>query len=253
MRNLLKFLAVVALVMPLAGQAQIKNSRHDLSSSNSTSGAVKATSVDQVCIFCHVPHNAQTTLALWNRKNPTSTYTWTDSINNGKTSQGTTLPTTAAQFSANGSLRCLSCHDGSIALGDVMNMGGSATTIAITDQASRTSGGKIVGTSPYDIGVGGDLRKNHPVGVPFPGQTGTTAPVGANQYYGATNTGCSTNSGGGCVNNGTAGKALPLYLNSGNALQIECASCHEPHNTANGTFLRASNAGSALCLTCHQK
>lgn len=34
---------------------------------------------------------------------------------------------------------------------------------------------------------------------------------------------------------------------------IECATCHDPHNPANGSFLRKSNRGSALCFTCHDK
>jgi predicted CXXCH cytochrome family protein len=33
---------------------------------------------------------------------------------------------------------------------------------------------------------------------------------------------------------------------------VECASCHDPH-TENATFLRISNAGSAVCLACHTK
>ena len=34
---------------------------------------------------------------------------------------------------------------------------------------------------------------------------------------------------------------------------VECASCHDPHTPNNGTFLRVSNAGSGLCLSCHVK
>jgi predicted CXXCH cytochrome family protein len=36
--------------------------------------------------------------------------------------------------------------------------------------------------------------------------------------------------------------------------QVECASCHDVHNTANNTsLLTINNAASALCLTCHDK
>lgn len=41
---------------------------------------------------------------------------------------------------------------------------------------------------------------------------------------------------------------IPLY----NA-KVECASCHNVHSNTNGSFLRASNASSALCLKCHIK
>ena len=34
---------------------------------------------------------------------------------------------------------------------------------------------------------------------------------------------------------------------------VECASCHDPHQAANPTFLRIPNTGSQLCLTCHVK
>ena len=33
---------------------------------------------------------------------------------------------------------------------------------------------------------------------------------------------------------------------------VECASCHDPHSN-NSTFLRVTNTGSAVCLTCHAK
>jgi predicted CXXCH cytochrome family protein len=33
--------------------------------------------------------------------------------------------------------------------------------------------------------------------------------------------------------------------------QMECSSCHFPHQDSNWYFLVASNAGSSLCLTCH--
>jgi predicted CXXCH cytochrome family protein len=34
---------------------------------------------------------------------------------------------------------------------------------------------------------------------------------------------------------------------------VECASCHDAHTPNNGTFLRVSNNGSGLCLSCHVK
>jgi len=34
---------------------------------------------------------------------------------------------------------------------------------------------------------------------------------------------------------------------------VECASCHDPHTPNNGTFLRVSNQGSGMCLSCHVK
>lgn len=50
---------------------------------------------------------------------------------------------------------------------------------------------------------------------------------------------------------------LPLYgheveLGGGKIPHVECASCHDPHSESRA-FLRIGNAGSRLCLTCHDK
>ncbi|MBI2362927.1 MAG: cytochrome c3 family protein, partial [Elusimicrobia bacterium] len=47
-----------------------------------------------------------------------------------------------------------------------------------------------------------------------------------------------------------AGDAVKVY---GETNRVECGSCHDPHDNQNGKFLVKSNAGAALCLTCHQK
>ena len=44
----------------------------------------------------------------------------------------------------------------------------------------------------------------------------------------------------------TAG--LKLY---GTTNTMQCASCHNPHDNTISKFLRKSNAGSGLCITCH--
>lgn len=48
---------------------------------------------------------------------------------------------------------------------------------------------------------------------------------------------------------------LPLYARpgaNGEVPYIECSSCHDPHLPSK-LFLRVSNEGSRLCLTCHDK
>lgn len=48
---------------------------------------------------------------------------------------------------------------------------------------------------------------------------------------------------------------LPLYARpvaSAEVPFVECSSCHDPH-TSSRLFLRVDNAGSRLCLTCHDK
>ncbi len=91
--------------------------------------------------------------------------------------------------------------------------------------------------------AGGDLKGNHPVGIPYP-------------YNGVRNT----------YNGSTTGVNTPLAeyrpiptkvkmftdptvvsSNTG----IECGSCHNPHDNANGAFLR--DAKLTICQNCHVK
>jgi len=42
----------------------------------------------------------------------------------------------------------------------------------------------------------------------------------------------------------------PILLPHGN---IECVSCHDPHDNTFSPFLAADNTDSALCVHCHVK
>lgn len=71
--------------------------------------------------------------------------------------------------------------------------------------------------------VGTDLTDDHPVMVSYPGpNTDYKDPTGF--AYAA------------------------VYSNN-----VECSSCHDPHDTTNVPFLRAANTNSQLCLDCHNK
>ena len=70
-------------------------------------GTVKAVSETQVCVFCHTPHNGSREAPLWNRSSSGQTYApYTSS----------TAQAHPGQPTGNSKL-CLSCHDGTIALG----------------------------------------------------------------------------------------------------------------------------------------
>lgn len=115
------------------------------------------------------------------------------------------------------SLMCLSCHDGSMAYDSLINNPGVANN------------GVMTGTSA--IGADG-LANDHPISIEYdPSKDPNFAPV----------------------TNGRVG-GLPLFVKdgqSGPATQVECSTCHDVHDPGNGNFLRMSNAGSSLCLTCH--
>ena len=226
-----KILLTTALVMvpSLAFAQSIIGSKHDLSDATSDTNEVYATSTDgRVCVFCHVPHNANPAVnGLWNRANPAVGYTWGSTV---RTIGGTTLPNAAdAQ-----SVRCFTCHDGVADIGALYNT--IDYTLAGTDQAAG------VLTNSFYIVQGTTMAGNHPVSVSYPN------PVNAGPYNGTT-TGAQVDT--------TQYKAAPadafIYTDASGDRGIECGSCHDPHDTTYSYFLRDTLDVSALCLDCHTK
>ncbi len=182
--------------------ADISGSAHDFSGDAWSSG--------RICLPCHTPHNADTTVAgapLWNHEVTTSTFTVYSSA---------TLDATVGQPDGASKL-CLSCHDGSVAID---SFGGTTGTTFVT-------GGELLGTG---------LDNDHPISFTYDDALATAD--GGLHLPSATNSGL-----GDTITNDL------LFAGT-----MECASCHDVHNTNNNShLLRVSNAGSALCLTCHNK
>ncbi len=251
MRKVLRGILVVALVVPVAALAAIANSRHDLSV-NSTNGGIKAAAggPDQICIFCHTPHGARAQQLIWNQAfstNPTSGWAGAQT-----TTAGTPLPADINAVSK----RCLNCHDGSVAIGDLANAGGGvAGQITLTDPrvpSHITANALNANAGGNRVGVGGNMDNNHPVSVPYPGQTGSGYTSLPTTYNATTTAGC-TGGAVNCISGSAAGLAMKLFGAAG-SLQVECATCHDVHNDQGLTYLlRASNTNSALCLGCHVK
>ena len=241
----------------------------------------------EVCVYCHTPHGANANIAapLWNRNIPSTTYTTYNELNTSTLTQTVYQPGAA-------SLTCLSCHDGQQAVDAVMNMPGSggysanpdntflngwfamggneadhstlsARSQDITSMASCLgchSPGRIpsFATDFTAAAIGTDLRNDHPVGVTYPTTTGTGTDW---------NTPATRVVNGQTVKffddtpNGRVDKNEIRLYDSGNGASVECASCHDPHGVPSGgagstffpTFMRKSNTGSALCMTCHVK
>ena len=97
--------AVLWMGGAVAAQDTIVGSPHDLSVSGP--GRIHALEEEQVCIFCHAPHNATGQSPLWNRHMPPTHYRIYESS------------TTDARIDqpSGPSKMCLSCHDGALALG----------------------------------------------------------------------------------------------------------------------------------------
>lgn len=242
MKRLLYTLAASAVALSLQAAfptTGIVGTMHDLSSA----GPNKVTNVTEVCVFCHTPHNAASSSAqiipLWNHTTSSATYTMYD--------PSATLKGVSAA--------CLSCHDGTVAVGSLINVpyatkaAGGVSYATATGQVNTTTG-LISGTHS----LGTDLSNDHPIGVVY---DAAMQPITKLQ-----------------------GSALPLFSPTGDHSwnvgtdTVECASCHDVHNwggqvnttsytsgtttvtgsvTTGAPFLRVDNTGSALCLTCHIK
>lgn len=131
-------------VSPAAAQtaAEIASTAHNLSVSGP--GDVRALTETRICVFCHTPHNATPGSPLWNRELEPQTY------------QSYTSPTLDAgplPPPSGPTKLCLSCHDGTVALGAVMEPPGG---IAVS--------GGLGPLSRFDL----DLSNHHPVSFPYP-------------------------------------------------------------------------------------
>ncbi len=119
----------------------------------------------------------------------------------------------------------------------------------------------------YLVGTGGNMGGNHPVSIPYAGQTGynsitsaATADGALGNYYAPVTTGC-TSASGVCTaapaTDGRNGLAINLLRNASGATiyGVECTSCHEPHNkTGYANFTLIDNTvASGLCRSCHNK
>jgi predicted CXXCH cytochrome family protein len=161
------------------------------------------------CSYCHAPHSGLNT-GLWNQKLTTqiyNTYTSTTEANSGR------QPTLSGV-----SNQCLSCHDGSVAVG---------TTVAYGQVAMRGS------MYTQDI-FGSNMQPQHPFSLALPLKdnvdlVSTLATSGK-----------------------TADTTGAVHLVRGN---VECTSCHDPHVQAKDlisqNFLVKDGSYGALCLACH--
>ena len=200
-------LAMLTLIAgPLAAKSII-NSKHNLSAGGP--GSVKALTESQVCIFCHTPHTAGPEAPLWNRYNNSGTeYTPYTS---------TTTKATIGQPTGSSRL-CLSCHDGTVALGHVLSR---ATDIQMTGGVTTMPVGN---TGRLDQ----NLRNDHPISFTYNAALVTAR---GELKDPSTLTGA-------------------VRLESG---QVQCATCHNAHDDQFGDFLVVNNTASALCVTCHNK
>lgn len=231
MEKVLFFAAMLLLMQVGVGIAgPLANTKHDLHTGSTA--AIKATSptVDDTCVFCHTTHNGTPGGAapLWNHALTSATLRWSPTT----TVRGTTLPTDITSAALEGTRACMSCHDGTVALGSVLVYYNSSTDtsgpMTFTVTGTNTTGGKLASTSLSYMDPT-HMEKNHPLGVPKP-----AAKPGFSNYVAS-----------------DGGTGVWYRTSSDNNQYVECQSCHDPHNTTVMPFLRISNAGGAICSSCH--
>ncbi|HTB96833.1 MAG TPA: cytochrome c3 family protein [Terracidiphilus sp.] len=207
-----RFLPWVLLVIPLGAKplsAQVGTDvmgMHNLGP-GSTSPVTGART--DSCAYCHAPHSGMNT-GLWNQKLTTQIYT----IYSSSTEKNTGVP----PMLGSDSNKCLSCHDGTVAVGATVAYG------QVTMRGSMNSA---------DV-FGSNLQMSHPFSLALPikdnihlvsslAATGKTGdPTGA------------------------------VKLINGN---VECTTCHNPHVQATDlvsqNFLVKDSSSGQLCLACH--
>jgi predicted CXXCH cytochrome family protein len=207
-----RFAAVVAFVvlLPFAIMGQdISSTRHNLSISGP--GSVTTGSVNEICIFCHTPHHSAPSAPLWNREFPSGqVYQLYGSSTLDSSPEDPQLRT------GNFTLLCLSCHDGTIALGDFVN--------PFQEDPSFTF-------SANDRGrLGTNLSDDHPVSLVY---DNSLAASDSRLHSPGVN----------------GSNISPLPLQDGQYL--ECTTCHDVHNNTHEPFLNVQSANGDICLTCH--
>ncbi len=124
-------------------QTGIASTLHNLSVTGP--GEVKSLTESQICRFCHIPHNAEVPRALWGRSFSTAEYETAQIAG----ARGARVPAPQPDGS---SRLCLSCHDGTIALGELAGRGKSVDMAGTQRLAPGHKG--FIGT---------DLSGNHPI------------------------------------------------------------------------------------------
>ncbi len=255
--------------------AGIANTKHNLGAQGT--GNNRVTDTEEICIFCHTPHGADTgnnvAVPLWNKslRDPAS-YTTYDDL-------GTSTYDAAQGQIGSVTLACLSCHDGTQAIDNIINAPGSgmydATGGGVGGRAwtwETGATGMTVDTTGTLLGgvitnLGTDLTNDHPVSMQYGGggvSANSTGPLrdsdfvmpkrvpGLDRWY-IDNDFMATNGGGVSQTDVLDVWDFKLYTRvtpvgsdargvafAGEAEPfVECGSCHDPHLETT-TFLRIS-------------
>lgn len=210
-----KFFVIAVVAALLCGTAAAQwNSdilgMHDLSPNGLS--PVKGGS-SAACQYCHAPHSGVgNNTPLWTQQLSIKSYA-NLTYSSTTMKNATTLPTPGGPTNL-----CLSCHDGSVAVGQTVVSG------------PLDMSGSMNATDKFDAG----LKSSHPVSVVTPLQD---SPVLVSTLA------------------STGETADPLHKVALIKGTVECTSCHEPHqqnlDQVSLKFLVRDASNGAICLSCH--
>lgn len=264
-KQLLVALAVTAMSAATAFAAVttgagggVLGSVHDM---NVVGNNVTPDNQGRVCAFCHTPHHAITQatdaaageyMPLWSHNLTTQAFTQYDSGTYDANDVGVIDPLVGP------SRLCMSCHDGVIAVDQ--HYGASHPGTATFAQNEFTGAEWQIG-----IGAAGALDRTHPIG--FKLADAITADRDGSNVSGVQ--GIFADAATTRTFNGSATKTISSQLYDG---YMTCATCHDVHNRDNvanvdvtvggntyddqinrNYLVFATQAGSQLCLSCHDK
>jgi hypothetical protein len=265
-RTILPLMVVLGLVTAVgwaqnASKTAIVKSPHDLTNDTWNAGTGDAAVTTNLCFFCHITHKTVTSSSgiiggtvgstnpapgylLWNHQiSATTSYGVysSDSFQNLLTQTGSAGPTDLGAGNTLSTLTvsnlCLSCHDGTVAIGSFYEGG-----MGLPANGSQWNNGHGDSTNMYSGMEISDLSKSHPVHFPY---TATLASAGTLKIPAS-------------VNSVDGNGAVPLYGGGGN---LECSTCHDPHNGATAvkgttfpfarSYLYNYTGTGGFCTYCH--
>lgn len=233
-----------------ATESNVQQTKHNFSTSGSNS--VKATTESQVCVFCHTPHGAteEQEAPLWNRQlSPQASYSMYDSLS---------LDSTDMSSAPGGSSKlCLSCHDGTLAIGSV-NVANGQENPVIAMSGTLPDGTMPAGegnTTGFTRDLGTDLTNDHPISFTYDASLASADGELRNPSTADH------------IGDRVPGNHPQFPTQNG---QVQCTTCHDPHlfdpEDPNRKFLRGNRlqkatptggnydeANDQICLACHDK
>ena len=247
MKKLILLLIGMLLAIPCWGAKvhEISKTKHNLSTTappGPFGPSLYQSDETEICIFCHTPHGGSLDAPLWNRD--------ISGIAGANVYQHYTSETLSSRVGATNrpvntrSLLCLSCHDGSLGVGDnLLNMpGGQPSNWDVEVVPGFGRPGPRIGGSRADTTGTDNLSDDHPISFSYtfvaadPDKPDSLHPFAD-----------------------VEAKGLVLF---GADENVECSTCHDPHvnydvdeggDAAYDPFLAIPNTSSQMCLACHIK